>query len=45
MKKCIYSEPLWFEIAKQQYMKYFIYTNWGKISLRAALWRRIWGSW
>ena len=22
-----------------------IYTNWGKISLRAALWRRTWGSW
>ena len=22
-----------------------IYTNWGKTSLRAALWRRTWGSW
>ena len=22
-----------------------IYTNWGKISLRAVLWRRTWGSW
>ena len=22
-----------------------IYTNWGKISLGAALWRRTWGSW